>query len=131
MVEMTVDVSREHWLETYKSLIFISIEGFKFSALANGGAAVALLTYLGNVAGKSAPVPDMRYPMTSYIAGLFCVGIAMLSAYSAQYTLLEKGGAAEHRMVMHPRLLFLAAFFYVASLVAFGWGSWQAVVNFG
>ena len=128
---MTVDVSREHWIETYKSLISISIEGFKFSALANGGAAVALLTYLGNVAGKSAPVPDMRYPMTSYIAGLVFVGIAMLFAYSAQYTLLEKGGAAEHHRVMHRRLLVLAAFCYFASLVAFGWGSWQAVENFG
>lgn len=39
-----------HWLETYKSLITLSIEGFKFSALANGGSAVALLAYLGNVA---------------------------------------------------------------------------------
>jgi len=128
---MTVDVSREHWIETYKSLISISIEGFKFSALANGGAAVALLTYLGNLAGKSAPFPNMRYPMMCYLAGLVCVGIAMLSAYFAQYKLLEKSGAAENHIFTHPRLLFFAAFCYFASLVAFGWGSWQAVEKFG
>jgi hypothetical protein len=38
------DSTQQQWLETYKSLIAISVEGFKFSALANGGAAVALLT---------------------------------------------------------------------------------------
>ena len=40
----------DYWLETYKSLITLSIERFKFSAFANGGAAVALLAYLGNIA---------------------------------------------------------------------------------
>ena len=33
----------EHQLETYKSLIAIATEAFKFSALINGGAAVAIL----------------------------------------------------------------------------------------
>jgi hypothetical protein len=37
-----------HYTETYKSLITLSVEGFKFCALANGGAAVALLACLGN-----------------------------------------------------------------------------------
>ena len=30
------DISNSHWLETYKSLITLSIEGFKFSALVLG-----------------------------------------------------------------------------------------------
>ena len=33
---MSTDLPSDHWLETYKSLISISIEGFKFGALANG-----------------------------------------------------------------------------------------------
>lgn len=36
-------------METYKSIITLSIEGFKFAALANGGAAVALLAYLATL----------------------------------------------------------------------------------
>ncbi len=47
----------DDWVETYKSLITLSTEGFKFCALANGGPAVALLACLGNVAGKDHSVP--------------------------------------------------------------------------
>lgn len=42
---MATDISNQHWIETYKSLITLAVEGFKFAALANGGAAVALLAY--------------------------------------------------------------------------------------
>ena len=40
---MANGLTAQHWIETYKSPIQISIEGFKFAALANGGAAIALL----------------------------------------------------------------------------------------
>ncbi len=36
-----------HLQETYKSLITISVECLKMLAIVNGGAAVAVLTYLG------------------------------------------------------------------------------------
>ena len=128
---MTVDVSPEHWLETYKSLISISIEGFKFSALANGGAAVALLTYLGNVAGKSAPVPDMRYPMAAFLLGLFLVGLAMLFAYFTQLTLLHEIRVERRALLLHGLPFWVAVACFLFSLIAFALGSWQAVVNFG
>ena len=53
----------DHTDQTYKSLIHLSIEGFRFCALANGGAAVALLAYLGNIASKApglACVPNAK-----------------------------------------------------------------------
>ena len=71
----------DHWLETYKSLITLSIECFKFSALANGGAAVALLAYLGNIASATCFAPDMRYPMLAFLIGLTLCGFAMLFGY--------------------------------------------------
>jgi hypothetical protein len=37
-----LDIRKEHALETYKSLIQVSVEGMKLLALLNGGAAVAL-----------------------------------------------------------------------------------------
>ncbi len=128
---MTIDASREHWLETYKSLISISIEGFKFSALANGGAAVAILAYLGNVAGKGAAVPDMQKPMLAFVLGLFFVGLGMFFSYFTQLKLLEEIGINESPRLPHGWVLKLAAFFYVGSLIAFACGSWQAVVRFG
>ena len=41
-----MDLQKEHALETYRSLISISLAGLKTLLLVNGGAVVALLTYL-------------------------------------------------------------------------------------
>jgi len=38
-----VDISKEHAVETFKSLILVSLQGLKLLALFSGGAAVALL----------------------------------------------------------------------------------------
>jgi len=121
---------KEHWLETYKSLITLSIEGFKFSALANGGSAVALLAYLGNVAGKGVVTPDMRCPMLAFLIGLSACGLSMLFAYLTQLKLLNEIGRSEKSPFTHARLLWGAIILFALSIIAFGVGSWQAVIRF-
>jgi len=123
---MVKELYQDHWLETYKSLISISVEGFKFSALANGGAAVAILAYLGNVAGKGAAVPSMQIPMLAFL-----VGLSMLFAYCTQLKLLLEIGASEPPRPLHDWLLWFAVILFFCSLVAFACGSWLAVVRFG
>ena len=120
----------DHWLETYKSLITLSIESFKFSALANGGAAVALLAYLGNTAGKTITSTDMRCPMLAFLVGLTFCGFAMLFGYLTQLKLLNEIGRAENFVIRHSLFLWLAITLYALSLIAFGVGSWQAVIRF-
>ena len=123
-----------HYTETYKSLITLSVEGFKFSALANGGAAVALLAYLGNIAGKGAATPDMRIPMAWFLAGLVLCGIAMFSAYLTQLFLFREsrdgaspGGVPPNR---HRRMHLSSMIAFALSLMAFCVGSWAAVTRF-
>jgi hypothetical protein len=122
-------LAQQHWLETYKSLISLAIEGFKFSALANGGAAVALLAYLGNLAGKSTQVADMRAPMAAFLGGLITLGIAMVLAYLTQLQLLNEAGnsqaAGRHASILRGTILL-----FLASLGAFAVGCWQAVKRF-
>ncbi|GAB2843278.1 hypothetical protein GCM10027277_08340 [Pseudoduganella ginsengisoli] len=127
---MTTDLKDQHWLETYKSLITLSIEGFKFSALANGGSAVALLAYLGNVAGKGVATPDMRCPMATFLFGLACCGFAMLFAYLAQLKLLNESAVGNRPRLSHAWVLWVAIVLFGCSLAAFGVGAWQAVVRF-
>ena len=120
----------DHWLETYKSLITLSIESFKFSALANGGAAVALLAYLGNIAGKTTSAADMRCPMLAFLTGITLCGFAMLFGYLTQLKLLNEIGRTERFAIRHSLFLWLAITFFAASIIAFGVGSWQAVIRF-
>lgn len=127
---MADDRIHSYRLETYRSLIAISVEGFKFSALANGGAAVALLAYLGNVTSKGVSGPDMRCPMAAFLAGLAMCGIAMLLGYLTQLSLFSETNPHTKPYAAHGRLLWAAIACYACSLVAFGFGSWQAVLRF-
>ena len=127
---VTTEITNQQWLETYKSLVTLSIEGFKFSALANGGATVALLAYLGNVAGKGASVPDMRCPVAAFLTGLVFCGFAMLCSYLTQLKLLNEIGRTDKVVVSHAWLLWVAISLFAFSIVSFGVGSWQAVIRF-
>ncbi|PKO24812.1 MAG: hypothetical protein CVU35_07405 [Betaproteobacteria bacterium HGW-Betaproteobacteria-8] len=128
---MTENQSEVHWMETYKSLITLSIEAFRFSALANGGAAVALLAYLGSVASSSdSVVINLSCPMLAYISGLVLCGLAVLFGYLTQLKLLNEIGRSQRLVVKHTWYLWAAIVFYLASLIAFAWGSYLAVLQF-
>ena len=120
----------DHWLETYKSLITLAVESFKFAALANGGAAVALLAYLSAIAAKNGSAMDMRCPKGWFLTGLAACGVSMVLAYLTQLKLLSEIGSTERPTVSHGWLLRLTILLFVCSLVAFGVGSWQAVIRF-
>lgn len=130
--EMSSDNAGQQWIETYKSLVTLSIESLRFAALANGGAAVALLAYLGNVAGKGSTVPDMRCSMAAFLFGLGACGVALLFAYFTQFKLLHEITAADQKkeVVSHILFLWAAIILYAFSLAGFGLGSWLAVVRF-
>jgi len=123
-----------HYTETYKSLITLSVEGFKFCALANGGAAVALLAYLGNIASKGASVPNMRLPMAWFLVGLGLCGLAMFLAYLTQlYLFRESRDGALPGAVMANRHRWMhtsSMTAFALSLAAFCVGSWTAVTRF-
>ena len=86
-----------------------------------GGAAVAILAYLGNVAGKGYPVPDMHCPMAAFLAGLVLCGLAMFLSYWIQLRRLNR--LAEK---IDPKadwsLLIIAGACAFLSLTAFGTG---------
>ena len=82
--------SEWHLTETYKGLITLSIEGLKMLALVNGGAAVAVLTYLGNLASRSsapAQLPVIRPALLWYCAGLAATVLGFIVAYLTQLRL--------------------------------------------
>lgn len=126
------DIQREHAIETFKSLIQISLAGLKLLALLNGGAAVALLAYLGNVAGKGLSPADMRLPMGCYLAGLLFCGLAFASSYLTQYWLYNESMEQPVPRIVsrHTSWLWSGMTLALLSLAAFGIGSYLAAVRF-
>jgi hypothetical protein len=129
MVNAMSDIQKEHAIETYKSLIKISIEGIKFIALINGGAAVALLAYLGNVTGKNLPIPDMSWPIGFFLLGLVFCGLAFVASYITQLILFNE---SMNRPVIFPHTFWLypAIFVAILSILAFALGSYLAIIRF-
>ena len=130
MNQRAVDISKEHAIEMYKSMISIAMEGLKLLALLNGGSAVALLAYLGNVAGKSAHGIDMRLPMFCYVAGLVFCGLAYFVSYLTQLRLFNESLGRVAASPPHTRLLYSAMILDLLSLAAFAAGSVIAAYRF-
>lgn len=80
------DLTDQHKIETYKSLITISLETFRYLALLNGGAAAGMLTGMDHVVrliGKS----GFRESMVFFAVGLACSGLAIILSWLTQYRL--------------------------------------------
>jgi len=122
-------IEDEHAVETFKSIQVISLAGLKLLALFNGGAVVALLAYLGNIAGKSIVVPDMRLPMRLYLLGLVACGLAFLAGYVTQSILYREsmGWTSRGRHVISQVAGILLA---LLSLLSFAVASYEAASRF-
>ena len=121
---------RLNWkLETYKSLVTHSAEGFKFLSLANGGAAVALLTYLGSFGSKAIKAPNMSEPMLWFLIGLALAGAGWFFAYLTQFKLYQ-ADLAKSDDKRHIFWWWFAVIAYAVSLALFAVGCWRAVSLF-
>lgn len=130
------------WLEIYKGMIQISVEGFRISALANGGAAVALLTFLGSDGG-SRHAQAMMWPMACFLFGLLLCAFSIICAYNNHGNFareidpdeaLARGrdGRKFRKKVRRARRrqLWLARTAFALSMVAFAAGAGLAVFKF-
>jgi hypothetical protein len=119
---MALEISNEHAIETFKSMIQISVEGMKLLGLLNGGAAVALLPYLASRAGKEATATRLGVAMLCYLAGLALCGLTYVASYFTQLRLYGETMQWVPRDT-HIFWLNLAIAFGSSSLVAFIVGS--------
>ena len=63
------------------------------------------------------------------VAGVAC-GLGMLCAYLTQYHLLQDISTEDVIVFKHTRLQKSAIVLFVISIIAFGFGAWEAVANF-
>ncbi|WP_430434298.1 hypothetical protein [Methyloversatilis sp.] len=133
----------ERWLEIYKGMIQISIEGFRISALANGGAAVALLTFLGSDGGYK-HAQAMKLPMGLFLAGLIFCALCILYSYNnhgsfareidPDEALAQGADGPDFRVKVRQdrqRQLRVARTFFMVSMIFFAAGAGAAVYAFG
>jgi hypothetical protein len=106
------------------------VEALKLLALVNGGAAVAVLTYLGHLAKKGAAsqaLPDTRCALLLFALGLLAALLAFIVAYIAQSRLhLEHVQRRSARPVteLHDGGVWLGMFLALTSAGCFAAGAY-------
>lgn len=125
---MVRDLKDEHLIETFKSLFVFGQAAIKTSVLLNGGSAVALLTFVGNLWGKSPPVPNMVVPMACFIGGLTLSGFAGIFAYATQLTLFNEEMGRPHKQLRHTHWLLAAILCVMFGVIAFAIRAFEAML---
>ena len=122
-----------HLQETYKSLISFGTNTVKFVLLVNGGAVIALLTFLGNFLKNTSSTSgqvsiDMGWAMGCFLIGIVVGGIGNLSAYQTQLTLYnEEIGNPQKKS--HTFWLHCTTVLVVIGILLFGVGSILALLE--
>lgn len=113
-----------HAIETYKSLIVVSIEALRTLLLLNGGALVALGTLVGS---RTIPAPRLLCSSLFFVGGLVAAGVAFFGSYAVQLTLYNEamGTLAQGR---HGWVLWATIAIGLFSLTLFGLGAVAAIV---
>ena len=133
-----VDHWQWHITETFKGLITLSTEVVKMLALVNGGAAVALLAYLGNVAhNPGLHPPHLMHALMSFCTGLFATLLAVIFAYLTQLKLYNEERAKRQQNLLpesqrkqikerHGWILAVAILLALLAAIAFLFGCFSA-----
>jgi hypothetical protein len=85
-------MAEQHWhiQETYRGLVTLSTEELKALALVNGGACVALLTYIGHGGGPAHAGGWSIAALVCWSMGLVLTILAFIVAYVTQLKLFQE-----------------------------------------
>jgi hypothetical protein len=117
----------EHAIETYKSLISISVELLKSLLLLNGGAIVALLAYIGQAKNGAEVAANSKGSLTWFIVGLMCAGAAFVGSYLTQLALFNESVRPDTYKGSHKPWWWLSFAVAFLSLAAFAGGAFAGI----
>jgi hypothetical protein len=117
---------QDHALETYKGLIQLGQSVLCLLSILNGGAAIAILAFVGDALPSSQEI-SITGPILLFVAGLGLAGATAVVSYIMQLRLYgETIGTAEGNL--HSVWLKIAIVLSVLSLIAFCVGAvWAAI----
>ena len=117
-----------HAQETYKSMLSISVESMKALLLINGGAVVALLTFLGNAKAGKELAQFSGVPLAAFVCGVVFSVLTFAFSYATQFALFNETVRPDsYRGPKHMAFLYISLLFVVLGLVAFVVGCFTSI----
>lgn len=118
----------EHDSETYKSMISISVEAMKSLLLVNGGAVIAVLSYLGAI-NSPAIASQAGLPLGLFVAGVVFNIFTFVGSYLTQFALFNESMRRDtYTGPKHQTFLYLSFAFLALCLLSFVGGCVSSIV---
>ncbi len=115
--------------QNFRSVIDYGLTAVKAAMLINGGAAIAILAFLGNLkpgAPLSIPPTSLAFPLLSFSAGVLLGALGTMFGYFTQYKFtydfVRTGQASIVGILLH----LTAVLFVVIAFGCFAYGIWQS-----
>ena len=99
----------EHEIETYKSLVQISNEGYKLLLAINGGGMLALLTFAGQMIINEKDISCFALSFYYFTGGIVGCALAMFSGYQTQLSVFNNKKPLAQRWLNIATVLFLTS----------------------
>ena len=120
-----------HAIETFKSLITVSVEGLKTLLLINGGAIVAILAFLGQSQLGATLAPRLSLSVLLFVIGVVTGTLGFGASYKTQYALLnEHFPARQYQGWRHQSWLRVSFGLALLSIISFASGALLALAAF-
>lgn len=117
----------DHDLELFRSVISFAGAALKSAMLINGGAAVAMMAFIGNIwtQGVSAlAVTSLTNSILYFSSGVLAAAVATMTSYFTQYFYLHGPECAGHVFRAFSIIIGIGAF------VLFGYGTYEVYTAF-
>jgi hypothetical protein len=117
-------------LEPFKAMIQITLETLRLLFFLNGGAAVALLTYVGNIKTNAActlSTQALGFAMACFVVGLFTCTLAFGASYATQSALFRQNPARP--TMAHAKWVWTTVALGILSLSSFSIGALHAATH--
>jgi hypothetical protein len=126
-----MDFSKEHKIETFRSIITISIEGLKIPFLINGGAVIAVLAYLGQSEERPELASKSFLPLGLFIDGVALTVLAFIGSYSTQFSLYnERVNPDKYSGPGHMKFFWVTVALSFLSIASFACGTFTMLYVF-
>ncbi len=123
-------INSERELELLRAVMQFSMIALRTSILINGAAAIAVMTFMGNV-DKPIDMEHIKHSLTCWCVGVFLSATAMVFGYVAQqYHLSAFQADNEDLNIIGSRMGKLSAFLIVLSICCFFLGLRAAIRAF-
>lgn len=124
-------------VEMFKAVIEAGQTALKSALLINGGAAAALLAFLGNLLTKSSPpnngtiVTGIGFAMMIFVCSLGAAGVASGFRYLSQFCYSNRHGDCADSWIAGGHVMnFISVVLAVGSFGGFFWGGYTAYRSF-